>query len=441
MTYQLRLRKNPSDPYSGFDDAEESLTTAFAFESDPLDRVTGSWERRGNAIILDDFGPEATAADREMASGFPRSAPLFPAKPTDSPARPSPVHIPLFPPKPANPLTTNPKMETALKNAVTKLEKDRQLKPGAFPVRFTLVDITNASGLFPAAGYLETETDYIASEAKVAVMYAAYTLRDMVQRFAALTAVNPANLFARLAGQMNSSIVKASNGIARSLLMDLHRVPSYQNVFAVQPTTWGHRATVAFTPGFNKALEGMIVPSNNADAGTCVRGVGYGYLNGALAAGGFFDPSIGQGLWVAGDFQGGKKWPYVRIVSRNDGFVAQAGTTREMAKLVSLIMTNRLLDPASCAEMRGRLARTTGVDKPWVARTGIFRPGTITHNKLGLGPLKSGKSVRSEVSVYQSPVATGRRYVVAWQNLVGLSPIGFADIAKIIKATITEFER
>jgi hypothetical protein len=113
-----------------------------------------------------------------------------------------------------------------------------------------------------------------------------------------------------------------------------------------------------------------------------------------------------------------------------------------MAKLVSLIMTDRVLDPASCAEMRGRLARAAkGVDTPWVARAGIFKRGTITHNKLGLGLLKSGKKVRSEVSVYQSPVATGRRYVVAWQNLIGLAPFGFADIAKIIKATITEFER
>ena len=49
--------------------------------------------------------------------------------------------------------------------------------------------------------------------------------------------------------------------------------------------------------------------------------------------------------------------------------------------------------------------------------------------------------MRSEVSVYQSPVAKERRYVVAWQNLVGLWPIGFGDIARIIKATITEFEK
>jgi hypothetical protein len=113
-----------------------------------------------------------------------------------------------------------------------------------------------------------------------------------------------------------------------------------------------------------------------------------------------------------------------------------------MAKLVALILTDRLLDPLSCKEMRDRLARAAkGPDEPWVARTGIFRTGSITHNKLGLGSLKRGNVVRSEVSVYQSPVTTGRRYVVAWQNLVGLWPIGWADIARIIKATITAFER
>jgi hypothetical protein len=333
-------------------------------------------------------------------------------------------------------------MERALKNAIAKFERDRKLRSGTFPVRFTLVDVTNASGPLPSAGYLETWTDYIASEAKVAVMYSAYALRDMVQRFAASTGADATNLFARLVRQMNPSIVKASKNIARSLLMDVHRVPSYRNVFAVKPDTWGLHVTVTFAPAFDRALEGMIVPSNNADAATGVHGVGYGYLNGALAEGGFFDPASDQGLWVAGDFQEGKIWPYVRIVSRNDGFVAQAGTTRDMAKLTSLIMTDRLLDPASCDEMRGRLARAArGPDTPWIARTGVFKPGTITHNKLGLGPLKSGKEVRSEVSVYQSPVAQGRRYVVAWQNLVGLSPISYADIANIIKATITEFER
>lgn len=393
-------------------------------------------------IILDDPRTRAAAADRELSSGFSRRIPFFPAKPAGRVGSPSPLPVPLFPPKPADPLTADPKMDQALKSAIARIERARRLRPGTFPVSFTFVEVSDASAPFPSAGHLEAATDYIASEAKVAVMYSAYALRDMVRRFATSTSANPANLFARLARDMDPAIGQASANIARSLLLDEHRMPSYKDVFTVTPAALGLRAAVAFAPPFDRALEGMIVPSNNASAATCVHGIGYGFLNGALAEGGFFDPSSDQGLWVAGDFLGGKKYPYVRIASRNDGLVAQAGTTKDMAKLVALIMTDRVLDPASCEEMRGRLARAArGIDTPWVTRTKIFRPRTITHNKLGLGPLKSGRNVRSEVSVYQSPVARERRYVVAWQNLVGLSPIGFADIAGIIKATIAEFEK
>lgn len=333
-------------------------------------------------------------------------------------------------------------MDAALKNAIAAIERTRGLAAGTYPVRFMIADITEPGGSFPSAGYLETVTDYISSEAKVPVMYAAYALRDMVRRFAAATNPNPANLFFQLKTQMDPAIAVASQNIARSLVMPVHRVPSYADVFVVQPVGWGGlQATAAFTPKFEKALEGMIVPSSNPAAGTCVRGIGYGYLNGSLSAGGFFDESKNEGLWVAGDYSGGKIWPYVRIVSRNDGFVAQAGTTRDITKMVALIMTDRILDPGSCAEMRGRLARAAkGPDEPWIARTGIFKRGTITHNKLGLGPLKSGKSVRSEVSVYQSPIANGRRYVVAWQNATGGGP-QFFDIARIIKTTLTDYER
>lgn len=406
-----------------------------------MDSVTGRWVRRGDVIILFGPGPSATTVDSELSSGFRFSLPNFPAKPAAATGSLS-LPISLFPPKPADPLVTDPKMQMALTNAVNKLEKARKLKLGTFPVRFTLVDVTNGSGSFPSAGYFETVVDYNASEAKVAVMYSAYALRDMVRRFAAATGANSGNLFVQLAKQMDPAIIKASPKIALSLLMDGHRVPSYKDVFALTPSTWGHRVTASFSPVFDQALEGMMVPSNNVKAGTCIRGIGYGYLNGALAAGGFFDPSIDRGLWVGGDYQQGKIWPYIRVVSRNDAWVAQAGTTRDMAKLVSLMMTDQLLDPASCAEMRGRLARAVrGPDPPFVARVGVFRPGTITHNKIGFGPLKSGKPVLSEVGLYQSPVKSGRRYVIAWQNLVGNSRSGVVDVAKVIKDTITEFER
>jgi hypothetical protein len=45
------------------------------------------------------------------------------------------------------------------------------------------------------------------------------------------------------------------------------------------------------------------------------------------------------------------------------------------------------------------------------------------------------------VSIIDSPVASGRKYVVAWQNLQGLSPLNFDDVAQLILDTITEYEK
>ena len=213
---------------------------------DPMHSAIGRWVRRGGVIILEDPRTRAAAADRELSSGFPHRIPFFPAKPAGRAGSPSPLPVPLFPPKPADPLTADPKMEQALKNAIARLERARRLTPGTFPVRFTFVEVSDASGAFPSAGYLETVTDYIASEAKVAVMYSAYALRDMVARFAASTGANAANLFVRLARQMDPAIGKASKNIARSLLLDEHRLPLYKDVFALKPAASGLRVAVTF---------------------------------------------------------------------------------------------------------------------------------------------------------------------------------------------------
>lgn len=176
---------------------EFELKEGIEFDPGNFESETGRWMRRGGVVILDDLAPSATAADSELSSGFSRSVPFFPAKPAGFAGRAEGIPVSLFPPKPANPLTTSTKMKQALDNAIRTYGK---LPLGApldtFPVRFTFVDVTNTFGSFPSAGHLDIVTDYIASEAKVAVMYSAYALRDMVQRFAAWTGANSANLFA-----------------------------------------------------------------------------------------------------------------------------------------------------------------------------------------------------------------------------------------------------
>ncbi len=359
--------------------------------------------------------------------------------------------VDLFPAAVADPLADNSKLQDALDKAISAREALHSLTLGSMPVRFAFADVSNDAGPFPFAEHLENVMDFTASEAKVAVMYAAYVLRDMARRFAQANGITKdSDLFSKLTTTMNMLIRTAVPRITSAKnITDMHRLPVYQKMLTISPSGAGS-SKVNFTKSFDTALENMIIPSSNDAAAACVHGVGYSYLNGALAAGGFFNTGAGSGLWVAGDYTG--KYPYVRINSVNDGPTAQNGTTRDMVRLVSLLATKRLLQPADCDEMLGRLSRAaSGVlglpwDQPWAARPGILKPGCITHNKLGLGPLKSGQNVRSEVSILSEPVATGRKYVAAWQNLVGLKSLksgnlDFDDIATIIQDTITEYEK
>jgi hypothetical protein len=384
-----------------------------------------------------------------------RRMPLSGARSEDSPAiegvdvitGASPVVWPveLFPPPIADPMSANDKMGRALSAAIAAVESRLRLSSGSFPVPMTIADISSNAGPFPVAGYREDEEDYIASEAKVAVMYAAYVLRDMVRRFAAALNIKTAkelfNQISRMNGAVRKIVPAALLGASR--IKDQHLIPSYSTTFAAKPL--GSTLDIQFTSTFDRALEGMIVPSNNASAAECVHGVGYGYLNGSLSGGGFFDAATRKGIWVAGDFLGGTGWPAANIVTTaNDGPSAQASTTRAMARLVSLIATKRALDSGSCDEMLGRMHRASiGPDMPWIARAGGLRLAVVTHDKIGQGPLKKSGSplVDSEISVLTDPVASGRKYVVAWQNLLNSSTIQFSDIAKIILDAITTYER
>jgi hypothetical protein len=149
-----------------------------------------------------------------------------------------------------------------------------------------------------------------------------------------------------------------------------------------------------------------------------------------------------RGLWEAGDWL--HEWPAVRVKSANDGDVAQAGTTRRMARLVGLIATGQILEPASCKDMMERLKKAAkGVDHPWIGRPTppIIRKDCIQANKMGQRDLKVGGFVDSEVSVLDAPLKPEHRYVVAWQNLPAVEfPITFADVATVIRDTIMAYE-
>lgn len=199
----------------------------------------------------------------------------------------------------------------------------------------------------------------------------------------------------------------------------------------------------------------MIVPSSDADAATCVHGLGYSYLNGALSADGFItsSPAGPTGIWVAGDYSFGQGWPYVRgVTSANDGPAAFAGTTRQMARMLALISTGALVDAASSGEMAALLgeaahgpAGNNPADPPWTSRGTPIPVEKFVLNKLGLGPKGrnhlGSPQFYSEVSLIKDAAAIGHNYVVAWQNLLDTGPYTpDTDMAQLILDTLHAYE-
>src|SRR5262249_27231661 len=158
----------------------------------------------------------------------------------------------------------------------------------------------------------------------------------------------------------------------------------------------------------------MITVSDNSSAAQCVHGSGYGYLNGALVSAGFFNPAINNGVWLAGDYT--SSYPYFRIQSVNDGLVAQATTVLHLARLYTLMYDGTLVGGISIGEMLDLLAKAVAVPEVFINRASGLN-FTVTHTKVGLGPLKpanGGINVYSEGSILKHN--SDREFVAVWQN-------------------------
>jgi hypothetical protein len=367
-------------------------------------------------------------------------------------AHSGPAAVSAFPRAYPDPFAANTKLQGALQQAIASAERRRGQPAGSFPVPVTIADVTAGTSPFPMAGHFDSEVDYIASEAKVPVMYAAFELRAMARRFAAANpAIPAAQILSQVAAVQDRLFLRAVPRLnAATSITDVHRRPSYSKMF-----TAGAGGAIDFTAGYAAALHEMIVSSSDADAATCVHGVGYSYLNGTLSAGGFISASrtAPAGIWVAGDYTFGHGWPYVRgVTSANDGPAAFAGTTRQLARMLTLISTGELVDSASSGEMAallGEAAHGTGgnppPDWPWTA---LGKPRIplekFVLNKVGVGPKgrnPGSQQFYSEVSLVKDVAAAGHSYVVAWQNLLDPGPYSpIADMAQLILDTLRAYE-
>jgi hypothetical protein len=332
-------------------------------------------------------------------------------------APPPPPPIPLFPPAPIINLVSNRRLQDALQAAVTAVTIAGRSPPFGLTIIDLIATASGAGNAYASAGFNQDVEHYTASMPKVACLYAAHALLDLVQRFArARKPKDPAALFQMLSAELDPKIAVCCpmvTGRAPNV-----RLPRWRDVFTASGA--GAGLSVRFTTGYTASLNRMIVPSDNDEAGRCIRGVGYAYLNGVMLKHGFFDDSssMKKGVWLAGDYGGSD---VVTIPCDNDGDTKQGATSAMMARLGVAILMGSALPGASHAEMVELLKKSShGPDSSYFTRPIVISHlsgGQVTHGKIGLGPLKSGRKVYSDLNAIADPLGAGGRFVVCFTNI------------------------
>jgi hypothetical protein len=334
------------------------------------------------------------------------------------------------------------------------------------------------------AGVHHDEMHFSASLLKAAAMYAAFSLRAEARELAGAGGLADENAFMNALSQgftaadavpairsagiglkpRYKDIIKVTGfgggalqvefnpSFSAPLATDHVLFDEYQTIHA-EEVRLGHIKETEENPKTLTALNKvshmyrMIVPSNNASAGECIRRLGYAYINVKLMKRGFYDPNSipPKGIWLAADFVGG---PRVEIDSVNDGKSAQATTSRQMARLFSLIQLGEL--PGS-TEMKELLKEAHGVDDAWISRFGSRRYA-FEGVKVGVANLKPnvpplGPDVYSEGVLLKwtsdpapLPHNLSGGIAVCWQNLrKDAFDNGVPAVADMIEEAVSNF--
>lgn len=288
-----------------------------------------------------------------------------------------------------------------------------------------LVDLTGNPAMPPYAGLNDEEMIFAASLPKICAMYAAFALRARVQAFVDAAAENGAD------------------AVPPEIIREIEKAwkPKLRALFPTRPaTSFGNRQDVTFpklndiftfapdgkvdfkraappltmaqidSVGDKKAPQGMFHEwmrsmmrwSNDAAAGRCILALGYFYLNGALARAGFFDAGTRNGLWLSADY---KSHDWVKTDAERLANAAGhaltprwataqrrrrsniTATAAQVARFMTLLAQNKLVDAPASQEMRALMNVKTGGAGSYAqfALNSVGRGSTAFAAKIGFG--------------------------------------------------------
>jgi len=269
----------------------------------------------------------------------------------------------------------------------TELQK---LAKSRFPnMGLALADLTLGARLDAYGGWNDDQQFYTGSQPKIAILLAAFRLRERV-RASGKTGKSADALFAQIEKGWKPLVEKAIAGKPADF-------PRLKAIFKVVDA--GNPATVDFAGGakpwdaLNKAhskgfdasfgfldrLKLSIGWSDNCASGSCVADLGRQYLNGAVASEGLFDPKDNKGLWLSGNYDGVMRGGWETDKSLQ---LIQGATAASMASFLMLLHTKGFakLTAGEHNEMRAIMGA------PWLGSylSDAKRPVGTVYGKVGI---------------------------------------------------------
>jgi hypothetical protein len=277
-----------------------------------------------------------------------------------------------------------------------------------------VIDLTGDPNHPPYRGHNDTDMLYVGSLAKIYPLLAAFELRRRVTQQA--KDMIKIGLSTRTAGWQNKVFAELKKGWQPRLNAAFRGLPSQFPKLAeiVEISLHG---TAQLREEFLDWIRAALSRNDAAAAGSYIRALSYPYINGVLAAAGFFDPAKKNGLWISGDFNGNDWRPKdaagmpLTARWRLPGHAVSnfTGTALQVARFLGLMAQGKLVDPDSS----GKMIELLGT--PFLRKTleDATRSFTSVNGKVGIGQWDTRFHDGAIVSIERGPARTPIKYALA----------------------------
>jgi hypothetical protein len=282
-----------------------------------------------------------------------------------------------------------------------------------------VIDLTDDPALPPYRGHNDTDMVYVGSLAKIYPLLAAFELRrrvtwqakDMIKIGLSTTT---ADWQKKVFTELKKGWQPRLNATFKGRGLPPNKFPNLAEVVELSPD-----GTAQLRKEFLDSIRAALHRNDEAAAGRYIRALSYPYINGVLAAAGFFDPVTKKGLWISGDYNGNDWLPNdaagmpLTARWRSPGHAVSnfTGTALQVVRFLGLMCQGKLVDPDSSKKMIELL----GV--PFLKKTlqdaTPPRAFTSVNGKVGIGQWDTRYHDGAIVRIARGPGRKPIKYVLA----------------------------